>query len=507
MLGLSVMVCQYVVHYVHPYVSVRNNNGAQPRPHGEEGLRTKMMGRAMYGRKALTTASLCVLAPCKPLAALSISSLSAVNFPRDRMKNSLFRDSNSATELLGWVQQNGDWEWLEDNDSLVVDESGKEFKIRETGGIVMGSRVSKSLVAPKLPSRTFRPNQSLGQNFMNDGNTIQKIIRAFEKDVVEVLDKATRAAEDNNVSLGKDQLFLRAVELGPGHGALTGQLIAAFGIECLQCFEIDKRCIRILQDNHPNLRVKEMNAIHVDYYALEKEEGGPVSVIGNLPYYITTQILFSLADASHTGSVTSATVTLQWEVAQRLVAPMNCKDYGILSIVFQLYADCVLHFKIPRTVFYPQPKVDSALVGLRFVGPEKLRNRLCGITPIQLRRVLSCIFQQRRKTLRNSLKALVLDLCSGDAEAAQQILQSNPLPLPANVIEARKEGDEIALSQELPFNWPTLRPEQLSPGQFIEVTRLVYTLAKKIPEEAFEINTYKLEPLGFQVWGKLKHGS
>jgi phospholipid N-methyltransferase len=289
-----------------------------------------MMGRASsYCRKvSLTTASLCVLAPYKPLSALSISTQSAVNWPRNRVKSSFYRNSNSATELFGWVPKNGDWEWLDDEDSLAEDESVKGFKIRErgTGGIV-GSNLSKSLAVPKLPSRSFRPNQSLGQNFMNDGNTIQKIIRAFEKDVVEVLESKTRTAEDQNVSRGKDQLFLRAVELGPGHGALTGQLISAFGIECLQCFEIDQRCIRVLQDTHPDLRVKQMDAIHVDYYALEKEEGGPVSVIGNLPYYITTQILFSLADASHTGSVTSATVTLQWEVAQRLVAPMNCKDY------------------------------------------------------------------------------------------------------------------------------------------------------------------------------------
>jgi 16S rRNA (adenine1518-N6/adenine1519-N6)-dimethyltransferase len=467
-----------------------------------------MMGRASsYCRKvSLTTASLCVLAPYKPLDALSILSKLVVNRPRNRVNSSFFRTSNSATELLGWVHKNGDWEWLDDEDSLAEDESVKDIKIRETGGVV-GSNLSKSLLVPKLPSKSFRPNQSLGQNFMNDGNTIQKIIRAFEKDVVEVLESKTRTAEDQNVSRGKDELFLRAVELGPGHGALTGQLISAFGIECLQCFEIDKRCIRVLQDTHPDLRVKQMDVIHVDYYALEKEEGGPVSVIGNLPYYITTQILFSLADASHTGSVTSATVTLQWEVAQRLVAPMNCKDYGILSIVFQLYADCVLHFKIPRTVFYPQPKVDSALVGLRFVGPEKLRNRLCGITPVQLRRVLSCIFQQRRKTLRNSLKALVLDLCSGDAEAAQQILRSTPLPLPTKVVEARKEGDKIALSQELPLHWHTLRPEQLSPGQFIEVTRLVYTRAKKVSEDIFEKSIDKMEPLAFQVWGKLKHGS
>ena len=83
-------------------------------------------------------------------------------------------------------------------------------------------------------------------------------------------------------------------------------------------------------------------------------------VIGNLPYYITSQILFALADASHFGAVYCATVTMQWEVGQRMVAPTSTKDYGILSVVFQLYADVNCHFKIPPTVFYPKPKVDSA---------------------------------------------------------------------------------------------------------------------------------------------------
>ena len=78
-------------------------------------------------------------------------------------------------------------------------------------------------------------------------------------------------------------------------------------------------------------------------------------MIGNLPYYITSQILFTLAD--HSASVRSAVVTMQWEVAQRLVAKPRTKDYGILSVVFQLYAAPRVAFKIPPSAFYPAPKV------------------------------------------------------------------------------------------------------------------------------------------------------
>eukprot|EP00985_Skeletonema_marinoi_P019371 scaffold11077_cov66-Skeletonema_marinoi.AAC.1 len=99
---------------------------------------------------------------------------------------------------------------------------------------------------------------------------------------------------------------------------------------------------------------------------------------------------------------------MQWEVGKRIVAPTRCKDYGILSVVFQLYADCKIHFKIPPTVFYPQPKVDSALIGLHFLGPGQLRRRLAGVSPAHLRTVVTATFQQRRKTVRNGLKQLAL---------------------------------------------------------------------------------------------------
>ena len=100
---------------------------------------------------------------------------------------------------------------------------------------------------------------------------------------------------------------------------------------------------------------------------------------------------------------------MQWEVGERLVANLSTKAYGILSVVFQIYAETRMHFKIPPTVFYPKPKVDSGLVGLSFVGQEVLRRRLCGVRPRDLRMVLTKTFQQRRKCVRNSLKKLLLE--------------------------------------------------------------------------------------------------
>jgi 16S rRNA (adenine1518-N6/adenine1519-N6)-dimethyltransferase len=161
------------------------------------------------------------------------------------------------------------------------------------------------------------------------------------------------------------------------------------------------------------------------------------------------------------------------------------QDYGILSVVFQTYAEVNKHFKIPPTVFYPQPKVDSALVGLHFLGPAKLRKRLAGVEPKDFRSVVTTAFRQRRKVIRNSLKKL------GGIDLEQ--LKASPLPLPDSVIMAREQGDAFAQTQELPENWGSKRPEELTPGQFVEITRLLYGDSQN-------------EDLGRKVWRKLKHG-
>lgn len=292
---------------------------------------------------------------------------------------------------------------------------------------------------------------------------------------------------------------LRAIELGPGAGALTDVLIPSIGVNNLQCIEIDGRSIELLSEKHPQLKLYHQDVLQVDYPTLAQTafgQSGPLSIIGNLPYYITSQILFALADASHTDSIRSATVTMQWEVGSRLVAPTKCKDYGILSVVFQLYADCKIHFKIPPTVFYPKPKVDSALIGLHFVGPERLRRRLVGVHPEHLRSVVNAVFQKRRKTVRNGLKKLALNVL-GDEVKVKEFLESEPLPLPDVVREDRERGDRFALEQELPLDWTSKRPEELTPGQFVEITRLLYSS---------DVD-WERSPLQSKVWRKLNHGS
>ena len=386
------------------------------------------------------------------------------------------------TILQGWVQdEEGEWQWEEDDESFPA-----------------AVQTITATATPTLPSGSFKPKQSLGQNYLRDGNTVAKIVRAFVADATETLARTSDESMRNESDDDVQHRPLRAIELGPGAGALTDVLIPTIGVSNLKCIEIDGRSVELLSQKHPMLHIYHQDVLQVDYpsFALEAfDNGGPLSIIGNLPYYITSQILFALADASHTDSIRSATVTMQWEVGSRLVAPTKCKDYGILTVVFQLYADCKIHFKIPPTVFYPKPKVDSALVGLHFVGPERLRRRLVGVRPENLRSVVNAVFQKRRKTVRNGLKKLATNLL-GDDGKVKQFLESEPLPLPKVVVEDRENGDEFALSQELPKNWTSKRPEELSPGQFIEITRLLYGV-----EENWEST-----PLKSKVWRKMNHG-
>ena len=396
--------------------------------------------------------------------------------------------SSSITSLSGWVQRSdGEWEWAEDDPDYVAPAAVK---------------VAEASATPQLPSGEYRPKQSLGQNFLRDGNTVVKIIKAFHRDATkkareQLLQEHPESDADDLSSILLDHI----VELGPGAGALTDKLVETYGPEKLQCIEIDDRSVELLGEKHPQLRVMHADVLQVNYPELAREADQPLAVIGNLPYYITSQILFALADASHLGAVECATVTMQWEVGLRMVAPVCTKDYGILSVVFQLYASTNCHFKIPPTVFYPKPKVDSALIGLHFVGPQRLRQRLGGVEPAHLRRVVTTAFQQRRKTIRNSLRKLTREL-TGSPEAATELWGQSAPALPVSIQALAQEGDPVCAQQQLPEDWASKRPEELTPGQFVELTRLLFGPHKELSEE--ELASY---PLGSKVWRKLKHGS
>lgn len=225
---------------------------------------------------------------------------------------------------------------------------------------------------PRGRAGRVAPKKSLGQNFLQDPNTIRKIVGALQ---------APPGAP--------------VVEIGPGLGALTAPLQARYAR--FTALEVDERAVAHLSTHLPSVDVRRVDVLDVDWAALAAEHGGPLHVIGNLPYYITSPILFALLAAR--AHLAEAVLMMQLEVAERLVAVPRTKAYGILSVLTQQWSRPELLFKVSRHVFYPKPDVTSAVIRLAFDRPP---------TPVddeQLRRVVRAAFNQRRKTLHNSLEA------------------------------------------------------------------------------------------------------
>ncbi len=235
-------------------------------------------------------------------ASCSVSGADAVG----RLRQSPRRQKQ--TQRQGWVQgADGEWEWEEDDPTFAAQSPTSLATTATTMTID-----TTATATPQLPSGKLKPKQSLGQNFLKDPNTVAKIVRAFHEDATTRGNRSGRPLES-------------IVELGPGAGALTDRLVDNYGTDVLQCIEVDPRAVEILEERYPSLVVHHADVLQVNYPEMADREGHPLVVIGNLPYYITSQILFALADASHYGAVDCATVTMQWEVAQRMVAPTDCK--------------------------------------------------------------------------------------------------------------------------------------------------------------------------------------
>ena len=232
-----------------------------------------------------------------------------------------------------------------------------------------------------------------GQNFLIDTHVLDRIIQASE--------------------ITKDDFVL---EIGPGIGTMT-QYLADSARE-VTAVEIDDALIPILKDT-----LKEwdnVNVIHGDILktdirkiADEKNQGRPIKVVANLPYYITTPIIMGLFE-SHV-PVDSITVMVQKEVADRMQTGPGNKDYGALSLAVQYYADPYIVANVPPNCFMPRPKVGSAVIRLT-CHQEK---------PVQVQdeklmfNIIRASFNQRRKTLANGLKnAATLDFTKEEVEAA-----------------------------------------------------------------------------------------
>lgn len=251
----------------------------------------------------------------------------------------------------------------------------------QRGVETMNKRLSShSATMDLVKKHGFKFTKSLGQNFLIDDNIVDKIVAG--------------------AGIGPGD---KIIEVGPGIGTLTREM--ASRAQNLMAVEIDKNLIPILEDtlgDYDNVKVVNEDIIKADIRGLIDENlgGGPVKLVANLPYYITTPIIMRFLEENI--NVTDIVVMVQKEVAERMNAQPGGKDFGALSVAVQYYCDTEIVAKVPRHLFVPQPNVDSIVIALR-VRPE----RKYKVDDEDLYfKVVKAAFGQRRKTLLNSISSM-----------------------------------------------------------------------------------------------------
>lgn len=253
-----------------------------------------------------------------------------------------------------------------------------------------------------------KPKKALGQHFLNDEGIASRIVESLEVD--------TRGGEKADV-----------LEVGPGTGVLTKYLLKREDV-LLRLVEVDSESVRYLLENYPEVssRLYEEDFLRMN---LSKFFTGSFYVIGNFPYNISSQIFFKVLD--YRDQIPQVVGMVQKEVAQRLASPPGHKAYGILSVLLQAWYDIEYLFTVGSGVFTPPPKVESAVIRLRRNGRTSI-----DCDEAAFKAIIKGCFNQRRKTIRNSLRSIGLSA------------EGSPL------LDAR--------------------PEQLSVEQFVELTKMAH---------------------------------
>ncbi|MEE9591073.1 MAG: 16S rRNA (adenine(1518)-N(6)/adenine(1519)-N(6))-dimethyltransferase RsmA [Thermodesulfobacteriota bacterium] len=256
-------------------------------------------------------------------------------------------------------------------------------------------------------SRKFAARKRFGQNFLVDKNIIAKIVAAADIRPGDVV-----------------------IEIGPGMGALTDAL-AISGANVI-AIELDRDLVEELKEKYSDIKDIEIicaDALKVSYAEIAKRLKKKLKVVANIPYNISTPILFKLFKEREV--FTALLLMLQKEVAERVVAVPGKKDYGALSVFSQFFADVNIEFQIPPTAFYPVPKVYSSIVRFDILDKPRVEVEDMEI----FKRVVKAAFGMRRKMILNALKVLGLP---GD------ILRSLLLE---SAIDPRSRGETIDIDR------------------------------------------------------------
>jgi 16S rRNA (adenine1518-N6/adenine1519-N6)-dimethyltransferase len=260
------------------------------------------------------------------------------------------------------------------------------------------------------------PKQSLGQNFLIDDNIAKNIVRDL------------RVAQGDHF-----------MEIGPGQGALTRHLAGVAAR--LTAVEIDGRMIDELRSRFalPGVEILHEDFMNIPLRRHVPPGGGRLRIVGNIPYHLTSSILFKTFDEHE--ALRDVTIMVQREVARRIVAQPSTKEYGILSVLARFYGEPEILFHVSPNCFYPKPKVTSSVLRVAFFAtlPYEVDTKL-------FREVVKTTFGKRRKTLRNSLAYLPYE--------------------PGKILEITRSRNPML----------ERRPEQLSVDEFASLTAFVHTI-------------------------------
>ncbi len=221
-----------------------------------------------------------------------------------------------------------------------------------------------------------KAKKSLGQNFLTDPNILRKI---FEE-----------------ISPQKGETI---IEIGAGHGALTS-LLAQSEAEIFS-FEIDKQLFQEVKAKFPNVKFFNEDFLNFSLKDFHKED---FRIVGNIPYHITSPIIFKMIES--VDIIKDSVLLIQKEVAQRIVAKPNSKEYGILSVLLGYFTNTKIAFHVSPNVFFPKPKVYSSVIHISFKKErEKIDEKL-------FVKIVKAAFNHRRKTLKNSLLNSIFKDCN-----------------------------------------------------------------------------------------------
>lgn len=282
---------------------------------------------------------------------------------------------------------------------------------------------TKRLYSPKyvkeiLAKYGFEFSKSLGQNFLIDGNIVRKIV-----------EKANIGPEDY------------VLEIGPGIGTLTEEL--ALKAKKVVAIELDKDLLPILDETlsqYENVEIIHGDVLKVDLKKImeEKLDNKRVKLVANLPYYVTTPIITKLLESDL--NLDSIIVMVQKEVAERIGAKAGGKEYGSLSVFVSFFSQAEIIINVPKTVFMPQPKVDSAVIKL------DIKKELPDIDRDKFFKVVKAAFSKRRKTLLNALSSYGFNI---DKETIKETLEKLNIK-PEIRAENLSVEDFIKISKSLP---------------------------------------------------------